>query len=194
MLHISDAGLLGRVETARSLLNLPDPTAQIPQLGGLLQPVQDQVQAILQQKVAAVQQTSSRVREQVGDYARSTHGTVIDRLDLDPFIQEIEQVNRAASSAISIDSAIARQSELETLYSTLVQRVDRQATEILEQLKEQPDPENPVVQVKPIVLIKVARVAPKAVLETAADVEDYLTALRGTLMKEIEQGKRVRLE
>lgn len=194
LLHISDAGLLGRVETARSLLNLPDPTAQIPQLGGLLQPVQDQVQAILQQKVAVVQQTSNRVREQVGDYARSTHGTVIDRLDLDPLIQEIEQVNRAASSAISIDSAIARKSELETLYSTLVQRVDRQATEILEQLRAQPDPENPVMQVKPIVPIKVARVAPKPVLETAMDVEAYLTALRGTLMKEIEQGKRVRLE
>ena len=192
--HISEAKLLGQVETARSILDMTDPTAQIPQLGGLLKPVQDQVQVILQRQVAEVQQIGSRVREQVGDYARSAHGTVIDRLDLTPFTQEIEQVNRAARSAISIDSAIARQSDLENLYLALIQRVDRQAIEILEQLKEQPDSENLVVQAKPIVPIKVARVAPKPVLETAADVEEYLTALRGMLMREIEQEKRVRLE
>jgi hypothetical protein len=192
--HLSDATLLGQVETARSILNLADPTAQIPQLGGLLKPVQDQVQAVLQQQVAAVQQVGQRVREQVGTYAQSAHGTVIDRLDLTTLTQGIDQVTRAATSAVSIDSAIARQSDLENLYSTLIQRVDQQATQILEQLSQRPDPEHPVVQVKPIVAVKVARVAAKPVLETAADVEAYLTALRGTLMREIEQEHRVRLE
>jgi len=192
--HLSDATLLGQVETARSILNLADPTAQIPQLGGLLKPVQDQVQAVLQQQVAAVQQVGQRVREQVGTYAQSAHGTVIDRLDLTTLTQGIDQVTRAATSAVSIDSAIARQSDLENLYPTLILRVDQQATQILEQLSQRPDPEHPVVQVKPIVAVKVARVAAKPVLETAADVEAYLTALRGTLMREIEQEHRVRLE
>jgi len=192
--HLSDATLLGQVETARSILNLADPTAQIPQLGGLLKPVQDQVQAVLQQQVAAVQQVGQRVREQVGTYAQSAHGTVIDRLDLTTLTQGIDQVTRAATSAVSIDSAIARQSDLENLYPTLILRVDQQATQILEQLSQRPDPEHPVVQVKPIVAVKVARVAAKPVLETAADVEAYLTALRGTLMREIEQENRVRLE
>jgi len=192
--HISDAGLLTQVDQARSLLSLPDPTAQIPQLGGLLKPAQDQVQAILQQQVTAVQQVGERVREQVGTYAQAAHGAVIDRLDLTTMTQGIEQVTRAATSAVSIDSAIARRSDLENLYSTLIQQVDQQATQILEQLKEQPDPEHPVVQVKPIVAVKVARVTSKPVLETAADVEAYLTALRGTLMREIEQENRIRLE
>ena len=192
--HISDARLLGQVETARSILNLPDPTAQIPQLGGLLKPVQDQVQTILKQQVAEVHQAGSRVGEQVGEYARSAHESVIDRLNLTPLMQQIEQVTRAASSAVSIDSAIARQSDLKSLYSTLIQRVDQQATEILNQLREQPNLDDPVIQPKPIVAVRVAGVAPKSILETAEDVEGYLTALRGRLMREIEQEKRVRLE
>ena len=144
--------------------------------------------------MAEVHQAGSRVGEQVGEYARSAHESVIDRLNLTPLMQQIEQVTRAASSAVSIDSAIARQSDLKSLYPTLIQRVDQQATEILGQLREQPNPNDPVIQPKPIVAVKVAGVAPKSILETAEDVEGYLMALRGRLMKEIEQEKRVRLE
>ena len=52
----------------------------------------------------------------------------------------------------------------------------------------------PVVVQKPIVAVKVARVAGQKVLETEQDVEAYLAALRGELMREINQDKRVRLE
>lgn len=192
--HVSDAGLLAQVERARSLLNQPDPTAQIPQLPGLIKPVQDQVQTILQQQVAEVQQVGQRVREQVGNYAQSAHAAIIDRIDLTTLTQSIDQVTRAANSAVSIDSALARQSDLENLCSVLIQKVDQQATQVLEQLQGQPDPEIPVVPVKPIVPVKVARVASKPVLETAEDVDEYLQALRGTLIAEISQNKRVRLE
>ncbi|MCY7283001.1 MAG: BREX system P-loop protein BrxC [Cyanobacteria bacterium CAN_BIN43] len=200
--HISDERLLKQVEMARSILGLDDPTAQIPRLSGLLKPVQDQVQAILQQQVAEVQQTSRRVREQVGNYARSAHDAVFDRLDLATLTQEIEQVTCSAKGSISIDSAIARQSELENLGSALISKVDRRATEILEQLERQRQidvPGDPATEVKPMVVkpivpVKVARAALKPVLETAEDVEEYLMALRGILMRQIEQENRVRLE
>lgn len=192
--HISDTSLLAQVERARSLLNQPDPTAQIPQLPGLIKPVQDQVQTILQQQVAEVQQVGQRVREQVGSYAQSAHAAIIDRLNLTTLTQDIDQVTRAANSAASIDSAIARQNELEGLYSTLLQKLDQQAIELLSQTPPSDDPDTPPPQIKPIIPLKVASVALKPVLETVEDVNEYLDALRGKLMTEIEQNKRVRLE
>ena len=93
---------------------------------------------------------------------------------------------------VSIDSAIARQSELENLYVTLVQQVDRQA-EILETLRDQ-ESDRPLPVIKPIVPVKVVLVAPKPVLESVEDVNDYLDTLRTLLMQEIAQNKRVRLE
>ena len=191
--HINDARRLLQVETARSILSLPDPTGRIPELSGLLLPVQAQVQAILQRQVTEVQQAGSRVRERVSNYARSVHTDVSDRLDLTTLTQPIAQVAHAADSALSIDSAIARQSELENLYVTLVQQVDRQATEILETLREQ-EPDLPLPVMKPIVPVEVVRVAPKPVLESVEDVDDYLNTLRTLLMQEIAQNKRVRLE
>ena len=139
-----------------------------------------------------MQQAGSRVRERVGDYARSVHADVSDRLALTTLTQPIAQVVHAANSAVSIDSAIARQSELENLYVTLVQEVDRQATEILEVEGKESDQPLPVM--KPIVPLKVVRVAPKPVLENVEDVNDYLNTLRSLLMQEIAQNKRVRLE
>ena len=181
------------METARLILNLPDPTGRIPELAGQLLPVQEQVQAILQRQVTEVQQAGSRVREQVGDYLLLVHAVVSDRLDLTTLTQPIDGVVNAANSAVSIDSVIARQSELENLYATLVQQVDCQATEILETLREQ-ESDQLLPVMKPIVPVKVVRVAPKPVLESVEDVDDYLNTLRTLLMQEIAQNKRVRLE
>ena len=192
--HLNDANLLHQVEMARVILSLPDPTARIPELGNLLKPVQAQVQAILQRQVVELQQTSSQVRERVGNYARSAHAAIADRLDLVALTQPLDRVATAASDAASIDSVIARQSDLESLYSTLVQQVDQQATEVLAALQAQETPDQPAPVVQPIVPVKVVQVAPKPVLCTAEDVEEYLMALRGRLMQEIEQKHRIRLE
>ena len=180
------------METARSILNLADPTGRIPELGGRLLPVQDQILLILQRQVTQVQQAGSRVRERVSNYVISVHEGVSDRLALTTLTQPIDRIVHAANSAVSIDSAIARQSELENLYVTLVQQVDRQATEILEVEGQESDRSLPVM--KPIVPVKVVRVAPKPVLESVEDVDDYLNTLRTLLMQEIAQNKRVRLE
>lgn len=192
--HISDSTLLVQVDRARSILKLSDPTAQIPQLNALLKPIQDRVQVLLQEQVAVVQQTGHRVQEQVGEYAKTAHGSVIDRLSLTPLTQRVKQVALAANSATSIDSAIARQSELESLYSALIQEIDQQATQILEQLSQQEATDEPIVPPKPIVPVRVLQVSTKTILETSEDVDEYLAALRGTLMAEISQNKRVRLE
>jgi hypothetical protein len=48
--------------------------------------------------------------------------------------------------------------------------------------------------VKPIISVQVARLAPKSVLETTNDVENYVESLRQALLAEIQRNQRVRLE
>ena len=63
--HIQDQQLRQRVEQAKAILELADPTSQIPQLAVLLKPVQDQVRVILQERQQQTTIAANRVREDV---------------------------------------------------------------------------------------------------------------------------------
>lgn len=192
--HIEDAALLSQVEEAQKILTLADPTSQIPRLSGLLQPVKDAANMARQGYVERVQTTGLSLKEKVERYGQETHGTVIEALDLARFTRQIEAKTAGLDRVTTIDSAIARQGELARLEAVLYEQIDQAAAQILAKQQAESNNDEPVVVQKPIVAVKVARVGQKAVLETAQDVEGYLAAVRGELMREIDQGKRVRLE
>jgi hypothetical protein len=75
-----------------------------------------------------------------------------------------------------------------------MQAIDQQASELLNRPEPEGHDEPTQPLVKPIVVIKPAQIADKAVLETAQDVETYLAKLRTKLVAEVSQGKRVRLD
>ncbi len=193
--HISDERLLGNVAAAERILALPDPTAQIPQLQTLLQPVQQATNTVRQTYVAEVQTTGNVLKEKLERYGRENHADVMELLNLPGFTRQVEARTAGLESVATIDSAIARRSELDRLEVDLYRQIDEAAARIL--AARQVDGgggETSVVVQKPIVAVKVARVSQKAVLETAQDVEAYLTVLQDTLMQEINRGQRVRLE
>ncbi|AFY73453.1 hypothetical protein Syn7502_01364 [Synechococcus sp. PCC 7502] len=195
--HIKEDTLLARVETVKQILAMPDPTGRIPELMMLLKPIQDKVREILQAQVNQVQQQSLRLREKVQEYVTQAHGDVYDRLNLSTLDVDINRIVVTANQSSTIDSAIARQSELSGLYNVLVSRLDAEAITI--QTAQQQEMGNsvtlPVVPVvKPIAVIKTTRSISKPILETEADVKEYLQALGREIMKKIKQGKRVRLE
>lgn len=97
------------------------------------------------------------------------------------------------NQAASIDSAIARQSELDKMLTPLLQKVDQQANEIL-QNQATSERQNKINPIKPIVPLHVASFAPKPLLETPQDVEAYLEAQRSALLEKIQQNHRIRLE
>jgi hypothetical protein len=160
----------------------------------LLKPVQEKVKEALETQIYQVQTKGKEMREKVAEYVCTAHQDISDQLDLVGITQQIDKVVISVNQAPSIDSAIARQIELDNMYSELLQQVDCQATKIIQHLTP-PDPTNDAVpQVKPIVPVRVLKLAPKTLIETSQDIEDYLDTLRQTLMAEIAQNKRVRLE
>jgi len=194
--HITDPELLKRVESVKQILAMADPTAKIPELAMLLKPVQDKVQEVLSKQIYQVQTKSKEVREKVADYITSAHPEIADKLDLGNIAQELDQVVNSGSQVASIDSAIAHQAELEKMLTPLLEKVDQQAQEFI-QTQINTDfsyKTTPVAKHKPIVVVQVAKVTTKLVLETPEDVDIYLEALRKELLDKIQQNNKVRLE
>ena len=202
--HIQEQELRQRVEMAQQILGLSDPTKRIPELKTLLQPVQLKVQEVLRSQIAQVQQQSLKLREQVQEYVTQAHGNLGDRLDLNLATVELDRVMATANQSTTIDAAIARSSELTNLYSSLINRIDQQAIGLQQQsqaINSQGDssstatvPPDPKPLPKAIAVIRATSAVTKPILETEEDVKEYINTLWRSMIKEIKQGKRVRLE
>ena len=177
------------------ILGMSDPTSRIPQIKGLLQPVEDSVKATLAQKQQETQVMVGGVREGLQRYVTAAHGQVADRMNLTTLLKPVEATALSLNVTTTIDSLIARQSELEQLRSRLPAAADEMANQLLtEEMADTGD--QPIVRpiVKPIVSVRVSALSDKMVLDTAGDVQDYVDKLRDRLMAEIEQNNRVRVE
>ncbi len=188
--HISDPDLLKRVDSVKHILAMSDPTAKIPELAMLLKPVKDQVQETLKTQIYQVQAKGNTMREKLAEYVTAAHQDISAELDLISITQDIERV--VISVPTSIDSAIARQSELENIFPELQKKIDRQANEIIQ--RQSNNGSDGTTYVKPIVLVQLARVSTKQLLETSQDVDVYLESLRKTLLEQINRNNRIRIE
>lgn len=191
--HLNHAELLQRVTTVRQILGMSDPTTRIPELPMLLQPVKEQIKQILAGYIESAIAHSESIKQQLTEYAQAAYPNLIEQLNLPGLIQEIENAIAPIKNAVTIDSVIARQSELDGLLNKYKQKLDLAANQIVSSVKEKDATYN-VTIIKAIVPVKVVNLARKSVLETTADVDDYLSALRSALLAEIEQQHRVRLE
>jgi hypothetical protein len=186
--YITDGDLLQRVETVRQILLMTDPTAKIPQLPMLLQPVKDKVREVLQGQIEQAILLSEHIKQELVKYVKDAYPT--QQIDLEQYFIEIERAISVIKNVTNIDSVMARQSELQGFGNKFRQQIDAVAAQIIDRVRE----ETGSYSVNPIVAMQVVKYAPKPVLETAEDVESYLGALRGALLGEIEQNRRVRLE
>jgi hypothetical protein len=189
--HLNEPDAIAKIEQVRQILTMPDPTSQVPQLGQLLQPVQALVQARLQAQRDRVAATGVRVRDKVGQYAIEAHPQLAAQLDLAQLTQPIDRVTIALEQAQTIDSAIARERDLEQLEQQLMAQVDTAAATLLTQ---QQLAGAEVTVTKPMVTVRLAQVAGKSILESSQDVDEYLERVKMAIVAEIAQGKRVRLE
>ena len=186
--YITDGDLLQRVETVRQILLMTDPTTKIPQLPMLLQPVKDKVREVLQGQIEQAILLSEHIKQELVKYVKDAYPT--QQIDLEQYFTEIERAISVIKNVTNIDSVMARQSELQGFGNKFRQQIDAVVAQIIDRVRE----ETGSYSVNPIVAMQVVKYAPKPVLETAEDVESYLGALRGALLGEIEQNRRVRIE
>jgi hypothetical protein len=189
--HLAEPYTIAKIAQVRQILAMPDPTAQVPQLGQLLQPVQALVRERLQAQRDRVAATGARVRDKVEQYAIEVHPEVAAQLDLAQLTQPIDRVNIALEQAQTIDSAIARERDLEQLEQELMAQVDTAAATLLAQ---QQLAGAEVTVTKPMVTVRLSQVAGKSILESSQDVDEYLERVKLAIVAEIDRGKRVRLE
>jgi len=154
--------------------------------------VQDAVQAQLSYQVEQLKQAGNQAQQHVAEYARTTYATVVEKLDLEALTIPLTTTLASAAQASTIDSAIARQSELAHLKDQLIQQIDQKAAELIAAAAPEDNPVKPPLG--PIVKVKLATIAYSPVLTTGQDVQNYLAAVEKRLMSELEQGHRIRLE
>jgi hypothetical protein len=172
--HIVDSTMLAHVGNAREILALPDPTQRIPNLPGHLEPVKQHVQDLLAERIKAFG-TAIEVRRQELEPLISQLPASAVREALEPFDRALERLAQAKT----LDAVIARNAELEQAlawsHNSLVDHINAVST-----VQATPDAPKP----KPLVRVRVRDLAP-GVLETNADLEAFLMALRSRLEHEL---------
>jgi hypothetical protein len=192
--HLDDADSADRLERVLAILCQKDPTRSIPELPLLLDPVKKKVAAQLTRYNEKLTDKARKVKEDMARYVTDHHATVADRLDLAGIQERVDRAIGSPDDIRHLDGAIAREAILDDLRSTLLQQIDRAAAAL-----EKP-PETTTANaavppaVKPMISLQVVDIAPKTVLETPEDVEEYIDALKRALLEKIESDYRVRIE
>lgn len=175
--RVTDPELTRRIEKAREVLALPDPTRELPGLTGHLKPVALHIEELL---AAAKQQVSEQLESEI----KRLQGiaTELGAEETRKLTQPILDVRRRLETVKTIDAAVATQ--------VSVQEAARKVEhDIIEAINREPDP-----VVKPIKTLKAREVTTKEYLETAEDIEQFLSTLRKQLTEAVDNGERVRLQ
>lgn len=182
--HLSGEDLLGKVREAERILSLPDPTRDIPKLGTLLAPVFERVAAIRAEKQAQAQAEWQQAVESVSRFAAEQS---VGGGDLAPILAPLLALESAIAEAGTIDAVIARQAEVRA-------RQDAATEAVIEQVNARSASAPEAAPSRPIVTLRPARLAKKTLLESEADISDYLENLREALLTEFRAGKRLKIE
>lgn len=191
--HLNDPDLNDRLETVRFILSQKDPTKRIPELPLVLDPIKKKVAEALESYSHHIAQKSNKVKENIARYVADTYSQVVDVLDIQSLHETVDRV--ITNQTKTLDSAIARETQLDNLYQSSLQEIDRQVAEIL-QKREKLEKESSIsasVMVKPVVSLQLSEVSPKNVIETPEDVDEYVEALKQALLTKIQQNYRIRI-
>ena len=190
LVHLHDEQLKGKLDQVRTVLTLPDPSTQIPQLSSLLTPVEAHLQAVREAELGEAQvlwQTRYDELTQLGDEG------VADET-LTQLTAPLRQLKDALDTAKTIDAVRARKSEI----SAKAQEVTRQLVAALNAAAEpasQPAATGVAPPpVRPVMTFAVRSVMQKPLLETEADLTRFLQDLEVQLREALGQDNRIQLE
>jgi len=180
-----------RVSKVRRMLEMNDPTSEIPKLSGVLKPVQAHIEELLsvaKDKVEAVLQGEiSRLKaialELGPEETRQLTGPILavkDRLALAKTIDAAEAAElHVQQSSQQVEQAIVKR------INELAQKVDP---------VERIDRVDPLPPTKPIRSLEVRSLMTKTYLESTPDIEAFLGQLRRDLEAAVNAGERVQIK
>ena len=167
----------------RAILLKDDPTNDVPSLAGLLNPVVKRVEALRGEYKEEALQSWQNACDQVAKLAANEG---LPESDRDRLLQPMEGLKEDISKAASIDAAVARKARVEQVRD----QVERAIIERINALAGDAGQ----AEVRPIEVVRPAKLASKTTLETKSDIDEYVNGLREELQRAFDAGNRIRLE
>ncbi len=192
----ADAELLSKVEDARRILALSDPTREIPHLSGLLSPAEARVGELRDAHKATAVAAWGAAQQELTTLAE-TQG--LSQSDLAPLLGTLGGLRDEIMAALSIDAAVARKARVDAEKSRAAERVVALINERERRRARASAPQGGVSAatapaVRQLKTFRPATLAKSSIIETPEDVDTYLSNLRSALLEELETGHKLRLE
>ena len=189
LVHLRDEALRAQVAEARRVLALPDPTADMPKLGGILEPVEARLTALRLERQEEAREAQRTALAEVAAFARAQ---ALPENDLVPILEALERLSDSIDRAPTIDAATARLADVAA-------RKQQASQAVIDRLNERAVARDSAdnaatTPVKPIRSVYPARLGGNTLLESEADVTAYLNTLRDKLLAELNSGHRLRIE
>jgi hypothetical protein len=178
---IQDPILRANAERVAGILAAADPTAMIPQLASLIDPIEAHVATLRSEKRSQVLAAWTEAADEVR--ALASRGGLPDG-DIAMLLQPLTDLRSGIDAIDTMTTALAQQQVL----SDRRARVDQAIVDRINAVAVSGGVTQRIVVMRP------ASVAPQSMLTSAADVDAYLMALRQALMNAIDEGAQVHLK
>lgn len=186
--HLNDPDLQANIDQAKAVLGSADPTADIPQLPRLLEPVTKRLDELLD---THKQQARAVWQQAVQDETAFADDQGVSAEARDRLLRPLVELKSSLDAAPTIDAAIARKVSVgnrqQQVHDAIIEHINQQAAASAETTEAVAPP-------KTITTLHPAKHAHKRVLESEADVRDYLQRLERALLDEIAAGRRISIE
>lgn len=178
------------MQRVEAVLEMPDPSTQIPQLDGLLSPVEAHLSGLREAELADAQKMWQNRYDELLQLAQGS----LDSAALKQLLAPMLQLKGSLDAAKTIDAVRARRSEIDARAGA----VSRQVVDMINTLHEETPPSSGVgvaaPRVRPVVTVKVRTLTSKSLLETEADLQVFLQQLETRLREELKRENRVQLD
>lgn len=180
---VQDTDLRAKAERVIAILKAGDPTADIPKLAGLIDPIEAHVATLRSEKRDQVRSAWARSVDEVRSFAADRG---LSDAEIEDALRPLVDQSSAIDEIDTITSALAQQHMLmenrAAVDQAIVDRINAKADEL------------PGTPAKKIRVVRPAALATQPVLASAAEVDAYLNALRNRLIQIVDAGDQVQLK
>lgn len=180
---VQDPALRENAAQVASILKSADPTADVPKLAGLIDPIEAHVATLRSEKRHQVLDAWSKAVSEVKAFAANNG---LPEAEIEDAVRPLADLRSGIEAIDTMTSALAQQQVLgekrNVVDQAVVDRINAKAAATADGPS------------KKIQVVRLAQVSVKPVLASEADVEDYLAALKQALMDAVKAGAQVHLK
>ena len=197
IIHISDEAVLSKISELNKILNMPSPYSSIPKLSDICGLIRRHISKLISDKMEEVLQLHGKARN---DFIIKWDKIGMNDVSNDAMINKYDILEHSIKAAQTMDSLIARQSDIEKLIDESKNFINDEIENIHKKRNNPPLDRNSggakprVVPVpKQIVSIKAKEFNKKSFIETQQDIDEFIDELKTDIEKCVKNNKLVEI-